>query len=161
MVFPTTFRGCFVCSLINVAPPRMRGHSPSPAPRPRLSTHTCGPMAAGFPLAPAAGAKPPDVQSGISPKACHPNLRGLGGPRECCHAPSRSGALGAGIKAGEAARPSPCAAWVDACADSANPNPPHPRPGLHLPQVGLALLWATAGKGKPGVPKDFTYKTQR
>lgn len=113
------FSGCFVCFLINVAPlslsllPARPPLPPNAWPltltgtQPWLRAHTCGPMAAGFPLVPAAGAKLPDVQSGISPKACHPNLRGLGDPWECCHAPSSSGTKGQWSLGGVLCLPAP------------------------------------------------------
>lgn len=75
-------------------------------------------------------------------------------------------ALGTWIKAGEAAGPWPCAAWVgappprpSACADSANPNPPPaPRPPLPLPQVGLGLFWSGRSQGSQLTKHEYKDK---
>lgn len=77
VVFPTTCQGVcglFICCYLMLHSQDMETlryectHSPA-----ATSQHTCGPLAAEVSLAPVAGRKPPEVESGISPKACHPS----------------------------------------------------------------------------------------
>lgn len=143
-------------------------HSPA-----ATSQHTCGPLAAEVSLAPAAGRKPPQVESGISAKAATQAHGGWPTPEstatfmcrisrhldrgrwEAHHFHVASYMLCGYQPSVRTRSPCPACGCPRAHApDSTNHSSWLPLPDLHHHQEGLAR-WAVAGKGEDWGPKGL------